>query len=172
MKTSPLILLLISLAAMFAATPCRATDVGAAAPQISGTDQDGQTVAFADVYKQGITLVYFYPKADTPGCTKEACSLRDSFSGLKVRGLQILGVSEDTVDAQKAFKAKYNLPFSLIADHDGTVATAFGVPITNGIAKRQSFLIQDGKVVWADLHASTTKQAADVSDALDSLGIK
>jgi peroxiredoxin Q/BCP len=153
-------------------TPSHALDVGTVAPDISGVDQDGATVSFADTYKKGTTLVYFYPKADTPGCTKEACSLRDSIAGLRARGVQILGVSEDQVDAQKKFQTKYNLPFPLIADHDGAVAKAFGVPTMLGFAKRQSFLIQDGKIVWADLNASTSKQAQDVNDALDKLAKK
>jgi len=152
--------------------PSRALDVGATAPDITAVDQDGATVSFADTYKKGTTLIYFYPKADTPGCTKEACSLRDSIAGLRARGLQILGVSEDVVDAQKKFQTKYNLPFTLIADHDGAVAKAFGVPTTMGFAKRQSFLVQNGKIVWADLKASTSHQAQDVNAALDNLAKK
>src|SRR5579871_2503119 len=123
-------LLTMSLLAFLGLAPARAIEVGAAAPQITAIDQDGNSVAFADVYNKGLTLVYFYPKADTPGCTKEACSLRDSFPDLRAKGLQILGVSEDQQDAQKAFQTKYHLPFPLIADHDGSVAKAFGVPTT------------------------------------------
>ncbi len=159
----------MSLLGFLGLVPSRGIDLGAAAPEISGTDQDGNSVSFADTYKQGVTLVYFYPKADTPGCTKEACSLRDSIAGLRARGLQILGVSEDKQEAQKKFQAKYSLPFTLIADSDGAVAKAFGVPTTMGFAKRQSFLIQDGKIVWRDLNASTANQAADVNKALDQL---
>ena len=162
----------MSLLAFFGFTPSRAIDLGAAAPGAVSTDQDGNKVSFADTYKKGVTLVYFYPKADTPGCTKEACSLRDSFAALSGRGLQILGVSEDKEEAQKKFKAKYNLPFPLIADSDGAVAKAFGVPTTMGFAKRQSFLIQDGRIVWRDLNASTSEQAADVAKALDQLNKK
>jgi len=169
MKLLPRILLTMSLLAFFGLAPSRALDVGTPAPEITAVDQDGNSVAFADIYKKGVTLVYFYPKADTPGCTKEACSLRDAFSDLHGRGLQILGVSEDVQEAQKKFQTKYNLPFTLIADHDGAVAKAFGVPTTMGFAKRQSFLVQDGKIVWADLKASTSQQAADVQKALDSL---
>jgi len=172
MKFLPKFLLTMSLLAFFGIIPSRAIDIGVPAPEVTGTDQDGNTVAFADVYKKGVTLVYFYPKADTPGCTKEACSLRDAIADLRGRGLQILGVSEDQVDAQKKFQAKYNLPFTLIADHGGAVAQAFGVPTTMGFAKRQSFLIQDGKVVWRELSASTAKQAADVTAALDQLAKK
>jgi len=159
----------MSFLAFFGVLPSHAIEVGAAAPNITAVDQDGATVTFADTYKKGVTLVYFYPKAGTSGCTKEACSLRDSFPTLRARGLQILGVSEDQQDAQKKFQDQYHLPFTLIADHDGSVAKAFGVPTTMGFAKRQSFLVQDGKIVWADLNASTSKQAADVSAALDKL---
>ncbi len=172
MKPLAKILLSMSLLTFLGFLPSRAIDVGAPAPQITAVDQDGNNVAFADIYKKGVTLVYFYPKADTPGCTKEACSLRDSFDSLTARGLQILGVSEDKVDAQKNFKAKYNLPFTLIADNDGAVAKAFGVPTLKGFAKRQSFIVQDGKIVWSDLNASTSAQAADVGKALDTLGVK
>ena len=168
MRPIPL-LLAMSFLAFFGFTAAHAVEVGASAPQVTGTDQDGNTVAFAGVYAKGTTLVYFYPKADTPGCTKEACSLRDSFPTLRAHGLQIIGVSEDQQDAQKNFQTKYHLPFTLIADHNGSVARAFGVPTLMGFAKRQSFLIRDGKVVWRDLNASTSQQAADVAKALDSL---
>lgn len=143
--------------------------VGAAAPEISGRDQDGATVNFKDVYAKGPTLVYFYPKSDTPGCTKQACSIRDDWSGLQAKGIQVLGVSEDKVEAQKKFQEKYKLPFSLIADDDGKVAAAFGVPTMMGIAKRQSFLIKDGKVAWNMLNASTATHSKDVLAAYEGL---
>lgn len=162
----------MALLAFFGLASSQAVELGAPAPEITAIDQDGASVSFADVYKKGVTLVYFYPKADTPGCTKEACSLRDSFADLRTRGLQILGVSEDDQYAQKRFQAKYNLPFTLVADNDGAVAKAFGVPTTMGFAKRQSFLVQDGKIVWRDLNASTSQQAADVGKALDQLAKK
>ena len=143
--------------------------VGAPAPGITGVDQDGKTVKFKDVYAKGPTLVYFYPKADTPGCTKQGCSLRDSWAGLQAKGIQVLGVSEDKVDAQKKFHDKFSFPFQLIADNDGKVAEAFGVPTTAGFAKRQSFLIKDGKVAWNMLKASTDTHAADVLTAYEQL---
>jgi thioredoxin-dependent peroxiredoxin len=148
-----------------------ALDLGEAAPALTALDQDSKPVQFAETYKKGVTLVYFYPKADTPGCTAEACSLRDNYDDLRARGLQVIGVSEDKAESQKKFQDKYKLPFTLIADHDGAVAKAFGVPTVMGFAKRQSFLIKDGKVVWRDLSASTGKQADDVRKALESLGL-
>jgi thioredoxin-dependent peroxiredoxin len=149
-----------------------ALEVGDPAPALRAIDQDGKPLSFEQVYKKGVTLVYFYPKADTPGCTGEACSLRDSYNDLRAKGLQIIGVSEDKANAQKKFREKYKLPFSLVADYDSSVAKAFGVPAIGGFAKRQSFLIKDGKITWRDLNASTKNQAADVRQALANLGPK
>jgi peroxiredoxin Q/BCP len=143
--------------------------VGTAAPAITAKDQDGEPVNFADVYSKATTLVYFYPKAGTAGCTAQACSLRDSFAGLNQQGLQILGVSEDTIESQKKFKDEHKLPFTLIADSDGKVAEAFGVPLTMGLAKRQSFLVKGGKIVWVSPQAKTKEHAEEVQAALESL---
>lgn len=135
---------------------------GTALPAVSQKNQEDQTVNLSDAGAKGYLLVYFYPKADTPGCTKQACSLRDSYAALTQKGVKIYGVSMDSAKAQKAFKEKFKLPFDLLADADGTVVTAFGVPKTMGFAKRQAFLFKDGKLVWRDLSASTDQQAADV----------
>ena len=143
--------------------------VGAPAPTLSAIDQDGKNLSLADVYAKGITLVYFYPKAETPGCTAQACSLRDSFSALQQDGLQIIGVSKDKPEAQKKFQTKHNLPFPLIADTDGKVAEAFGVPVTLGFASRQSFLVKDGKIVWMSPKAGTGNHAAEVRAALEEI---
>lgn len=162
-------LVTMSLFAFLGLMNAAAIDIGAAAPALSAVDENGQTIQFTDYYAQGVTLVYFYPKADTPGCTAEACGLRDSFDGLKARGVQILGVSEDKPEAQKKFREKYHLPFVLVADADGAVAKAFGVPTFLGFAKRQSFLVKDGKIVWRDLSVSPGKHVAEVNKALDEL---
>lgn len=144
--------------------------VGAPAPQVTAIDQDGKPIAFHDVYAKGITLVYFYPKADTPGCTKQGCSLRDNWKALQEKGIQVIGVSEDKVEAQKAFRDKFSFQFPLVADHDGKVAAAFHVPTTVGFAKRQSFLIKNGKIAWTMLDGtSTATHAEDVLKAVNSL---
>ncbi len=145
--------------------------VGAPAPKITAKDQDGKPVNFADVYAKGVTLVYFYPKADTPGCTKQGCSLRDGWSELQGKGVQVLGVSGDKPEAQKAFREKYHFQFPLIADDDGKVAAAFGVPAMKpGIFKRTSFLVKDGKIAWTMTDKTTTEtHAADVLKAVASL---
>ena len=148
-----------------------ALEVGDPAPRITANDQSDQPVAFAAVYAKGLTLVYFYPKADTPGCTAQACSLRDSFASLSGGNLHILGVSRDTPQAQKKFQEKFSLPFPLIADADGKVAEAFGVGGIMGmpVSKRQSFLIKDGKIAWISRSAKTGEHAAEVQAAIDAL---
>jgi peroxiredoxin Q/BCP len=143
--------------------------VGAPAPDVSAVDQNGAPVVLKDVFAKGPTLVYFYPKADTPGCTKQACSIRDDWEALKAKGIQVLGVSGDKPEAQKKFEEKYKLPFTLIADPDGKVAAGFGVTFIAGFAKRVSFLVKDGKVVWTMPSASTADHAKDVLKAFDAL---
>ncbi|HLF55262.1 MAG TPA: peroxiredoxin [Thermoanaerobaculia bacterium] len=143
-------------------------ELGAPLPDVDAQDQDGRAVNLARVGAEGWTLVYFYPKADTPGCTKQACSLRDAYSKLTDRGVRIFGVSSDGVTDQKAFQEKYKLPFTLLADSDKKVMEAFGVPHKLGFASRQAFLFRDGKLVWRDLTASTSEQAADVLAAIEN----
>src|SRR5215212_790402 len=132
LKTLSLIGSLLALSLVANADPLA---VGAKAPDITAKDQDGKPVKLGSVYAKGPTLVYFYPKADTPGCTKQACSLRDDWSKLQQKGVQVLGVSEDAPDAQKSFQDKYKLPFTLVADNDGKVASAFGVPMRGKVTQ-------------------------------------
>src|SRR5688572_1186670 len=157
-----------SAASATSATPLA---VGAPAPEVTAKDQDGKDVNLKDVYVKGPTLVYFYPKADTPGCTKQGCSLRDNWAGLQAKGVQVLGVSGDKPEAQKAFRDKFTFQFPLIADHDGKVAAAFGVPAMKpGIFKRTSFLVKDGKIAWTMTEKTTTEtHAADVLKAVEGL---
>jgi peroxiredoxin Q/BCP len=143
--------------------------VGAPAPLLDAVDQNGQVVHFADFYARSLVLVYFYPKASTPGCTAQACSIRDSFATIAARGLEVLGVSADRPEAQKKFQDAFALPFPLIADYDGKVADAFGVPRILGFTARQSFLIKDGKIAWVSLKAKTRDHAAEVQCAVDAL---
>jgi peroxiredoxin Q/BCP len=142
--------------------------VGAPAPQITAMDQDGKPLNFADVYAKGTTLVYFYPKSFTGGCTAEACSIRDAYSTLRGEGLNVIGVSRDGAPTQAKFQQKYNLPFTLVADTDGSVAKAFGVPSLI-FSARESFLVKDGKIVWNSPHAQTKTSAQEVEKALASL---
>lgn len=171
MRRRAIVLIIMMLNFLGLGKPLLALNSGDPAPSITAIDQDGRDVAFADVYARGLTLVYFYPKADTPGCTAQACSLRDAFAGLKGQNLQVLGVSRDTPEAQKKFQEKYQLPFPLIADKDGKVAEAFGVPGMMGlpVSSRQSFLIKDGKIAWVAAKAKTGDHAAEVQAAIKAL---
>ncbi|TDX11589.1 thioredoxin-dependent thiol peroxidase [Flavobacterium sp. S87F.05.LMB.W.Kidney.N] len=99
---------------------------GDKAPNFSGVDQDGKAHKLAD-YAGKKLVVFFYPKASTPGCTAEACDLRDNFERFKVNNYELLGVSADSQKAQSKFKDKYEFPFPLIADEDKSVINAFGV---------------------------------------------
>jgi len=146
-------------------------DVGVKAPDVISQDQNGAEVKLGDLYSKGLTLVYFFPKADTPGCTAQSCNLRDSFEELTKKGIQVVGVSADKPDAQKKFKEKYQLPFTLIADSDLAMIKAFGVPLIAGkfVSSRQSFLIKDGMIVWRDLKATPKQQAQDVLKAVENL---
>jgi peroxiredoxin Q/BCP len=99
---------------------------GDQAPNFSGTDQDGITHTLAD-YMGKKLVVFFYPKANTPGCTAEACDLRDNFEQFTANNYALLGVSADTAKAQAKFKDKYEFQFPLLADEDKSVLQAFGV---------------------------------------------
>lgn len=137
--------------------------IGDPIPSVTADDQDGRPVNLAEAGKSGYTLIYFYPKAMTPGCTAQACSLREAYCELQNKGVKIFGVSLDTVDSQKEFSEKEHLPFDLLSDREKKITSAFGVPLLlNGFASRQAYLFKDGKLVWMDTHASTEKQASDV----------
>ncbi len=100
--------------------------VGDKAPNFSGVDQNGTAHTLAD-YKGKKLVVFFYPKANTPGCTAEACDLRDNFERFQSNNYALLGVSADSQNAQLKFKDKFNFPFPLLADEDKSVIHAFGV---------------------------------------------
>ena len=100
--------------------------VGDIAPSFSGTDQNGKQHTLAD-YKGKKLVVFFYPKANTPGCTAEACDLRDNYERFQANNFALLGVSADSAKAQKKFEEKYSFPFPLLADEDKAVIEAFGV---------------------------------------------
>ena len=99
---------------------------GDKAPDFSGVDQDGKTVSLKD-FKDKKLVLYFYPKDDTPGCTAQACSLRDDYTQLTKKGIHILGVSGDSEKRHQKFIEKYKLPFNLLVDTDHKIANAFGV---------------------------------------------
>lgn len=150
----------------FPVSSALALKVGDVAPKVTSVTHTGEKIDLGEVLGEGVAFVYFYPKADTPGCTAQACSLRDAYEAITEAGVTVYGVSMDSVEAQARFQRKHELPFTLIADPSGDVAEAFGVPHSGRFASRQAFLFRNGEVVWRDLRASTKNQADDVMAAL------
>jgi peroxiredoxin Q/BCP len=145
--------------------------VGDKAPGFEGTDQNGKAWKAGDFLGKKVLLLYFYPKDDTPGCTKEACGLRDRMSDLKKDNVEVVGVSFDSADSHKAFIAKHNLNFSLLADTSGKISDTFGVrnPGRN-MARRVSFLIGlDGKIAHVTDNPSADVHLAEMEKAILSL---
>ena len=133
--------------------------IGDAAPAWSGKDQDDADRSSADFAGRWL-LFYFYPKDDTPGCTLEACGFRDSYAGLAKR-IAIVGVSADSAESHRAFIAKFQLPFTLIADTDRSVIKAFGA---DGLffPKRVTFIIDPQNVIRKIYHGFDAKDHAVV----------
>jgi thioredoxin-dependent peroxiredoxin len=120
---------------------------GEMAPDFEAPNQDGTPFKLSSLRGAPVVL-YFYPKADTPGCTIESKGFRDQYPELRARNVRVVGVSTDDCPAQKAFADKYGLPFPLIADRSKSVATQYGVLGPRGNARRVSFLIDpNGKVL-------------------------
>lgn len=158
-------LLLAPLSLLAPALVSKPIEIGAQIPAVTVLDESGNTIDLAKVLSKGYGLIFFYPRSFTPGCTAQACSLRDAWSELSDLGVKTFGVSSDSVERQAAFRAKHNLPFGLLADTDQVVSEAFGSPAFS----RQAFLFKDGVLVWRDLRASTRNQAEDVLTALEQL---
>jgi len=123
------------------------------APDFNSVDQNGEKIALKD-YKGNWVVLYFYPRADTPGCTIEACSFRDSFQRVEKIGAVVLGVSPDTAKDQKKFVDKFDLPFTLVADADKKICNAYGVMQEKnmygkkvmGVARTTFIIGPDGKI--------------------------
>lgn len=145
---------------------------GDRAPDFRLVDQNGQIKKLSDFSGQWVVL-YFYPKDDTPGCTKEACAFRDDLASLEKLGAKVVGISVDDSDSHAKFAAKYHLPFPLLADEDGKVAESYGA-LTNllvvKIAKRYTFLIDPkGKISKVYLSVDTSRHSQEIVDDLKKL---
>ncbi len=141
--------------------------VGTSAPAFTAKDTNGNTVSLSDF--AGKTLVlYFYPKDDTPGCTKEANSFRDAYANYQTQSISVLGVSMDDEASHQQFTAKYNLPFPLLADVDGTITRAYDVD-AGGRPKRVTYVI-DGSGSIIRVYESI-KHETHASDILQDLGL-
>jgi peroxiredoxin Q/BCP len=145
-------------------------EAGAPFPEFSLTAHDGSIVASDDLAGSPY-LLYFYPKADTPGCTKEACAFRDSWAGVQTAGLRVFGVSYDKPETNRKFAEKYGLQFLLLSDRDKTLAEAAGAktPLIP-VPKRISYLVgADGAVLKAYPKVDPSGHAAEVLADLEAL---
>jgi thioredoxin-dependent peroxiredoxin len=129
-------------------------DVNDKAPEFTLPDQNGEEISLKD-YRGKYVVLFFYPRADTPGCTIEACEFRDSYKKIQKTGAVLLGISPDTPAAQKKFEQKFSLPFTLLADADKKVCNAFEVIVdknmygkkVKGVARTTFVIGPDGKIV-------------------------
>jgi thioredoxin-dependent peroxiredoxin len=153
-----------------AAAGALAAEVGKPAPDFEADSTAGGKAKLAD-YKGSWLVLFFYPKSFTPGCTKEACSLRDGHAGLQAMGIKVLGVSLDNLETQKKFKAEYKLPFELLADTDKKVAAAYDALTVGGlVAARVTFVIDpDGKLAAVIKDVNTASHDAQVKAAVEKL---
>ena len=145
---------------------------GDVAPAVRLMDQNGEIKKLSDFSGQWVVL-YFYPKDDTPGCTKEACAFRDDLASLEKLGAKVVGISVDDSDSHAKFAAKYHLPFPLLADEDGKVAESYGA-LANlfvvKIAKRYTFLIDPkGKISKVYMSVDTSRHSQEIVDDLKNL---
>lgn len=151
--------------------------VGDKAPDFKGVEQNGNTIALKD-FKGKKLVLYFYPKDNTPGCTAEACNLRDNYSLLIKKGFQVVGISADSVKSHKNFEEKFSLPFPLIADEDKKILNKYGVWQQKkfmgrsflGIV-RTTFLIDEKGVIRCIIDKPNTKSHAEqVLEAWEAIG--
>ncbi|MBF2070852.1 peroxiredoxin [Fischerella thermalis] len=139
--------------------------VGTDAPAFTVKDTNGNTVSLSD-FKGKTVVLYFYPKDDTPGCTKQACSFRDAKEQYTSKDIVVLGVSADDEASHQAFTQKYNLNFPLLADTKGELIKAYDVD-GGGYAKRVTYVIDgNGKIIHVDSSVNTSTHASDILAAL------
>jgi thioredoxin-dependent peroxiredoxin len=144
-----------------------ALSIGTTAPSFNTIDDEGKTVSLSD-FKGKIVVLYFYPKDDTPGCTKEAQSFRDNYEQYQGKDMVVLGVSMDDRASHTAFKEKYGLPFQLLVDSDGTITKAYDVD-GGGYSKRVTYIIDgEGKISHVDEKVKTDTHAQDILSAVGS----
>jgi len=152
--------------------------VGETAPDFTAQTDTGETLSLSDLRGKRVVL-YFYPKADTPGCTRQACTILDNYQRFKDVDVVVLGSSPDTVEEQAAFKTKYDLPFTLLADSDHTLADVYGVWGTHttsfkgvehtstGVRRSTVIIDPDGVVSYAQFGVDATKNPGELLDILE-----
>jgi peroxiredoxin Q/BCP len=143
--------------------------VGDRAPEFALPDASGTTVRLSDFRGKKAVVLYFYPKDDTPGCTKEACGFRDSYEEFASAGAEVIGVSSDTGESHRGFARKHELPFKLLSDRRGEVRKQYGVPATLGLLPGRVTFVIDRDGVVRHVFNSQLAASRHVSEALDAL---
>ena len=144
---------------------------GERAPEFEAKDQDGNTVSLASFRGKPVVL-YFYPKDDTPGCTAEACSFRDSMTILRDCGIVVMGVSVDSEESHAEFVSKYKLNFALLSDRKKSIVRAYGAESPFGTAKRVTYIIGPDEIIkYVFPHVRTKTHANDVLKKAEELGL-
>lgn len=142
---------------------------GQQAPDFALPDASGKTVKLSDFRGKKAVVLYFYPKDDTPGCTKEACAFRDQYEDFKDAGAEVIGVSSDGGAAHEKFASKYNLPFLLLSDRGGVVRKQYGVPATLGLLPGRVTFVIDKNGVVQNTFNSQFQATKHVSEAIATL---
>jgi peroxiredoxin Q/BCP len=143
--------------------------IGERAPEFALPDRDGRLVRLSDFQGKKAVVVYFYPKDDTPGCTKESCSFRDSYETFKEAGAEVIGISSDSRESHARFAQKYRLPFILLSDQGGGVRKSYGVPATLGLLPGRVTYVIDRDGVVRHVFNSQLKATQHIPEALDAL---
>ena len=144
-------------------------NVGDTAPDFTLKSQKGSDVTLSDFRGKKNVVLYFYPKDETPGCTREACTFRDSYELFTDLGAEVIGVSADTVESHKAFAEHYNLPFNLLSDLDNAVRKLYGVASTLGIIPGRVTFIIDKEGVIRHVFSSQFQPEKHIEEAREVL---
>jgi peroxiredoxin Q/BCP len=145
----------------------RGIQVGDKAPDFTLPSQAGEQVRLGDRLAERVVVLYFYPKDETPGCTREACAFRDSHEVFAEAGAEVIGVSSDSVDKHAAFAGHHNLPFTLLSDRGGQVRKSYAVPTTFGILPGRVTYVIDRAGTVRYVFNSQTNIGRHVDDALE-----
>jgi thioredoxin-dependent peroxiredoxin len=145
-------------------------EAGQPAPDFELPDAEGKRIRLADFKGKKAVVLYFYPKDDTPGCTAEACSFRDSYEDFQDAGAEVIGVSSDSAASHAKFAQRHKLPFTLLSDAKGEVRKKYGVPATMGLLPGRVTFVIDKKGVVRHVFNSQLQATRHVSEALEALG--
>jgi peroxiredoxin Q/BCP len=146
-----------------------AISVGDQAPDFSLPSAGGETVRLSDYRGKSEVVLYFYPKDDTPGCTTEACTFRDSYESFRDAGAEVIGVSSDSSDSHRGFAQKHRLPFVLLSDADGSVRKQYGVPKTLGLIPGRTTYLIDRDGIVRHVFSSQFQPLRHVAETLEVL---